>query len=225
MDKLEAGLSALEGSDQDIEAAFRGRSETVLKLLNDYINEIEFFNAAYGLVGAHSREELVVRHILDSLAPLGIIRRLLEEAPRPALADLGSGAGLPGIPLAIALPDIPITLIERMGKRAGFLRTPLAVLALKNAAHEEVPMEKAAPERFGLVTSRAFTPLTDRALKTMGRLLMPGGILTAYKGKKEKIEEEKNALRGQNLSWEVLPCPVPFLDEERHLVVIRRILL
>jgi 16S rRNA (guanine527-N7)-methyltransferase len=221
MNTLEAGLFSLERRDRDIQAALNGRSETVITLLTLYIKEIEFFNAAYGLVGAHTREELVVRHILDSLSPLGIIRHLLKESPSPALADLGSGAGLPGIPLAIALPDIQITLIERMGKRAGFLRNTLAVLGLKNVELEESSIKNAAPERFGLVTSRALMPLTDKALKTMLRLLLPGGIITAYKGKKEKIEEEKSAVKNQRLRWEILPSPVPFLDEERHLVVIR----
>ncbi|MDR0389015.1 MAG: 16S rRNA (guanine(527)-N(7))-methyltransferase RsmG [Spirochaetaceae bacterium] len=225
MDKLEAGLSALENSDQDIKAAFKGRSEIIRKTLDAYINEIELFNAAYGLVGARTREELVVRHILDSLAPLGCIRRLAKEAPSLTLADLGSGAGLPGIPLAIALPDIQITLIERMGKRAGFLRNTLAVLGLKNAGLEETSLGQAAPTRFGLVTSRAFMPLTDKALKNMLRILMPEGILTAYKGKQEKIEKERNALQGQYPPWELLPCPVPFLDEERHFVVMKKRIL
>ncbi|MDR1177665.1 MAG: 16S rRNA (guanine(527)-N(7))-methyltransferase RsmG [Spirochaetaceae bacterium] len=221
MDRLEAGLSALELSDRNIGEALKGRRETVLAQLAAYIHEIEFFNGAYSLVGAHTREELVVRHILDSLAPLGIIRHLIEETPVPALADLGSGAGLPGIPLAIALPDVQIILIERMGKRAGFLRNTLALLGLKNAKLEEGETEKAAPGRFGLVTSRAYSPLTDSALKTMLRLLTSGGIITAYKGKKEKIEEEENALEKQRPRWEIFPCPVPFLDEERHFVVIR----
>ncbi|MDR1210866.1 MAG: 16S rRNA (guanine(527)-N(7))-methyltransferase RsmG [Spirochaetaceae bacterium] len=219
MDRLEAGLSALERSDATIGEALKGRRETVLTQLASYIQEIEFFNGAYGLVGAHTREELVIRHILDSLAPLGIIRRLIEETPSPTLADLGSGAGLPGIPLAIALPDIQITLIERMGKRAGFLRNTLAILGLKNAGLEEGETEKAAPGRFGLVTSRAYRPLTDSVLKTMLRLLAGGGIITAYKGKREKIEEEESAAGQQ--PWEIFPCPVPFLDEERHFVVIR----
>jgi 16S rRNA (guanine527-N7)-methyltransferase len=222
MDKLEAGLSALESSDKNIEEALRGRRETVLSLLAAYMDEIEFFNAAYSLVGSHTREDLAVRHILDSLAPLGVIRQLLREGPSQALADLGSGAGLPGIPLAIALPEVQVTLIERMGKRAGFLRNTLAFLGLKNAALEETETEKAPGGRFGLVTSRAFMPLTTDALKTMLRLLMPGGTVTAYKGRKEKIEEEQNAARKQYPHWEIFPCPVPFLDEERHLVVVRK---
>jgi 16S rRNA (guanine527-N7)-methyltransferase len=218
---LEAGLRRLLEGDGGL--VLERPFESLVSLLYDYIDEIELFNEACGLVGFKSREELIERHILDSLAPLGLLCRLLKEAPAKALADLGSGAGLPGIPLAIALPSIRFTLIERMGKRAGFLRNTLAVLGLKNAELEENEIEKALPGRFGVVTSRAFTPLDTAAIKHMFRLLMPGGIITAYKGKKEKAQAEKDAAADQNLAWTIIPCPVPFLEEERHLAVIRKI--
>jgi 16S rRNA (guanine527-N7)-methyltransferase len=218
---LEAGLLRLLETDGG--PALERPFESLVSLLYDYIDEIELFNEAYGLVGFKSREELIVRHILDSLAPAGLICRLLKEAPAKALADLGSGAGLPGIPLAIALPSIRVTLIERMGKRAGFLRNTLAVLGLKNTELEEKETEKAVPGRFGLITSRAFAPLDAKTIKGMFHLLMPGGIITAYKGKKEKAQAEKDAAPDQNLTWDLIPCPVPFLEEERHLAVIREI--
>jgi 16S rRNA (guanine527-N7)-methyltransferase len=218
---LEAGLRLLMEGDKDIRAALEKPFEGLVSLLYEYIDEIELFNEAYGLVGFHSREELIIRHILDSLAPLGIICRLLGEAPAQTLADLGSGAGLPGIPLAIALPSVKVTLIERMGKRAGFLRNTLAVLGLKNVELEEKEVEKALPCRFGIISSRAFAPLDSRTIKQMFRLLVPGGIITAYKGKKEKARAEKNAVPDQNLDWTLIPCPVPFLEEERHLAVVK----
>jgi 16S rRNA (guanine527-N7)-methyltransferase len=195
--------------------------------LNSYIHEIELFNPAYGLVGAGDRRELVVKHILDSLAPLGRILPLLENpatagtGKTPALADVGSGAGLPGIPLAIALPEHPLTLIERKGRRAAFLRNTQAVLALPNAVVEEAPMEQSPPGRFRVVVFRAFRPLDRAVLKGLFRLLETGGVLAAYKGRLRTIEAELGALRGEAGSWEALPVPVPFLEEERHLVVIR----
>jgi 16S rRNA (guanine527-N7)-methyltransferase len=219
---LETGLCLLMEGDKDLRAVLEKSFKSLVLLLHAYMDEIERFNKAYGLVKFQRREELIVRHILDSLAPLGIICRLLKEAPAQTLADLGSGAGLPGIPLAIALPSLKVTLIERMGRRAGFLRNAIAVLGLKNAELEEREMEKAPPCRFGLISSRALAPLDSKAIKHMFRLLLPGGIITAYKGKKEKIEEEKTAAQSRNLHWEILPCPVPFLEEERHLVVVRK---
>jgi 16S rRNA (guanine527-N7)-methyltransferase len=218
---LEAGLSLLMEGDGDIRAVPERPFESLVSLLHEYMDEIELFNEAFGLVGFHSRRELIVKHILDSLSPLGHICRLLEEAPARTLADIGSGAGLPGIPLALALPSVKVTLIERMGKRAGFLRNTLAVLGLKNAELEETEMEKAPPRRFGLLSSRAFAPLDAKTLKPMFRLLMPGGVITAYKGKLEKAQAERDALPDQNLAWTIIPCPVPFLEEERHLVVVR----
>ncbi|MDR2068286.1 MAG: 16S rRNA (guanine(527)-N(7))-methyltransferase RsmG [Spirochaetaceae bacterium] len=188
-------------------------------LLNKYIQEIELFNPAYGLVGTGDRRELVVRHILDSLAPLGLIRGLLEGPPEAVLADVGSGAGLPGIPLAIALPERPVTLIERKGRRAAFLRNTQAVLALPNVTVEEGPMEQAPPGRFRALVFRAFRPLDRAVLRALFRLLEPGGVLAAYKGRRAAVEAELGGLT--DASWEALPVPVPFLEEERHLVVIR----
>jgi 16S rRNA (guanine527-N7)-methyltransferase len=221
---LAEGLRRLRAGDPALEAILTGRVEG---LLNNFIAEIELFNPAYGLVGAGDRRELVVKHILDSLAPLGVFRRLLAGAEAagagkiPALADVGSGAGLPGIPLAIALPEHPLTLIERKGRRAAFLRNTQAVLALPNVTVEEGPMEQAPPGRFRVVTFRAFRPLDRGILRGLFRLLEPGGVLAAYKGRRAVIEAELGPLAAEAGSWEALPVAVPFLEEERRLVVIR----
>jgi 16S rRNA (guanine527-N7)-methyltransferase len=106
-----------------------------------------------------------------------------------------------------------------MGRRAGFLRNTLAVLGLSQVTVEEGEMEKAAPGRFSLITFRAFHPLEPAILKGLFRLLLPGGVLAAYKGRREKLDEEMAVLPG---GWETHPLDVPFLGEERHLVVIPR---
>jgi 16S rRNA (guanine527-N7)-methyltransferase len=220
---LSDGLAALCRNDRDIEEVLATRTDAVLSPLNKYIEEIELFNSAYGLVGAADRRELVIKHILDSLAPLGILRRLLQDTALPRrIADVGSGAGLPGIPLAIALPDCSFTLIERMGRRAGFLRNCLALLGLTNTEVEEGEMEKAAPGRFSLIVFRAFRPLEPAIVQGLFRLLAEGGILAAYKGRKDKVAEEMEAIRDLVPIWEAHPLKVPFLEEERHLVVMRR---
>ena len=218
---LAEGLGCLGEGDPLLGALLNDRLEG---LLNKYMEEIELFNPAYGLVGAGGRRELVIKHILDSLAPLGLIRRLLEgarEGGAAALADVGSGAGLPGIPLAIALPEHPVTLIERKGRRAAFLRNVQAVLALPNVTVEEGPMEQAPPGRFRVVAFRAFRPLDRGLLKGLFRLLDPRGALAAYKGRPAAVEAELGPLAADAGSWEVLPVAVPFLEEERRLVVIR----
>jgi 16S rRNA (guanine527-N7)-methyltransferase len=220
------GLSVEEGlrrlaEGPEAAALINPRLDEIGALLARYIDEIELFNPAYGLVAVKNRGELVGRHILDSLAPLGIIAGLLEGAgPAPRVADLGSGAGLPGIPLAVALPRVRFTLIERMGRRAGFLRNSVAVLALDNVEVEEVEMERAGPGRFDLACFRAFRPLEASLITAMFRLLVPGGVLAAYKGRREAVEAEMAS--AWNGPWDCFPCPVPGLEEERRLVTLRK---
>ncbi|MDR0451129.1 MAG: 16S rRNA (guanine(527)-N(7))-methyltransferase RsmG [Treponema sp.] len=228
---LAAGLEELR-KDRRADALLAPRAAEVIALLERYIAEIELFNPSYGLVSVKSRRELVVRHILDSLAALGL---LLEGGPARRIADVGSGAGLPGIPLAICLPLSRFTLIERAGRRAGFLRNTLAVLGLPNAEVEETEMEKAAPGRFGLAVFRAFRPLEPPILKGLLRLLADGGALAAWKGRRSLAGQELGRLEAAGLlsplssppaagkpRWEILPVKTPFLEAERCLALIRK---
>jgi len=220
-DLLAQGIQILM-KDAEIERLVAPRYDEVISLLTRYVKEIELFNPAYGLVGANNSDELVVKHILDSLAPLGIISRLLGDMKNtPQIADAGSGAGLPGIPLAIALPNCGFTLIERMGRRAGFLCGAKAVLNLSNVTVEEGELEKTAGDRFALVTFRAFKPLEPKLLKTLLRVCAEGGVIVAYKGRREKTEASAAALNEICGKWEIVPCAVPFLDEERNLLIIK----
>ena len=220
---LSDGLLSLCQNEPAVDNLVAPRREEIISLLLRYIAEIELYNPALSLVGTNDRRELILRHILDSLAPLGIICRKCDIRQ---IADIGSGAGLPGIPLAIALPESRFTLIERMGRRAGFLRNVLATLGLANVFVEEAEMEKVVPGRFSLVTFRAFRPLLPKIYKKLARLCADGGVLAAYKGRRCKTESEmaalENVLPALAGRWELLPCPVPMLDEERHLLLIRQ---
>jgi 16S rRNA (guanine527-N7)-methyltransferase len=104
------------------------------------------------------------------------------------------------------------------------LRGVQAALNLSHIGVEEAEMEKAPPGRFALVTFRAFRPLEPKIYKKLFRLCGEGGCLAAYKGRREKIQAEMTALEeavpGVAGHWECIPCPVPFLDEERHVVVV-----
>jgi 16S rRNA (guanine527-N7)-methyltransferase len=221
---LSEGIEILRGEDKGIDSIIALRSEEFISLLERYIKEIELFNSAYGLVGTDSTNELVVKHILDSLAPLGIIIKLLNDtaaAEEVQIADAGSGAGLPGIPLAIALRQYSFTLIERMSRRAGFLFNTKAVLSLSNVNVEERELEKAASGHFSFVTFRAFKPLEPKLIKILFKVCAPGGIIAAYKGRREKIEAEMLPLHKICENWEAIPYKVPFLEEERHLLIIK----
>ena len=229
MNSLKNGLQKLFGPalSKTPAAGLRDTDQTEA-LLNRFCDEIELFNPAYGLVSVKDRNELVVKHILDSLAPIITIKQLLgvRTHQTPCIADVGSGAGLPGIPLAIALPGVSVSLIERMGRRAGFLRNTQAVLSLPNLEVLEIEMEKTPPAIADIVCFRAFRPLTGEILKHLFRILKKDACIAAYKGRLHSINAEmlplSSFLEQQNAEWEAIPCPVPFLNDERNLLLIRR---
>lgn len=181
--------------------------------LKQYISEIEMWNPRYGLVNA-SGDDLVIRHILDSLAGAGIIESLKIKT----LADVGSGAGLPGIPLAIMLPQLQVTLIERSGKRVRFLRNVVTMLNLKNVTIQEVDL-KDVKDDYDLVTFRAFKPIEPGILKLLLAILNEQGYLAAFKGKRSNIDEEIALVKGLASVKQIYPLSVPGLQEERHLVL------
>jgi 16S rRNA (guanine527-N7)-methyltransferase len=207
--------------------------ETVTQCMECYIREIELFNAAWDLVAANSREDLVVRHILDSLAGYIPLTQLLNtlrqriagaEHRKLNIVDVGSGAGLPGIPLAAALPDCQFVLLERMSKRCAFLENCIAVTGLGNVTVINTEAEQAEQETFDLVTFRAFRPLDIKMTKTLLSLCKPGGFLAAYKAKRDKIDTEMHGIATLIPQFAVIPLHVPFLppEYERHLVVMEK---
>ena len=187
--------------------------------LGRYIAEIERLNPSLGLVGA-SGDELVIKHVLDSLAPLAIIKSLLAGKVRPRIADLGSGAGLPGIPLALAMPESEITLMDRMTRRVRFLESARELLDLTNVEIVETQVEHARGS-FDLVTFRAFRPFERKLFRRVFALCDADGSVLAYKGKLEKARAELDAIEGLYSSAEIVPIEVPFLDDERCAVVLR----
>ncbi len=210
---LEDGLAALGvGADPEQLAA-----------LLTHLGEIERFNPRLGLVEAEGAE-LVERHLLDCIAGVSSIQALLPSDLQPggwALADLGSGAGLPGVAIAILEPRLVVTLVERSGRRAGFLRNLKAVLRRPDIQVREHPFERCG-EPFDIVTFRALTELTPKSARDLAQLVKPGGRLVAYKGRHERARAEAEAARAEFETVEVLPLEVPFLDEERCLVIGRK---
>lgn len=197
-----------------------------------YIREVYLFNDIYRLVGAEGRE-FIVKHLLDSLSAVPYIRKLLDASPSSVrMCDVGSGAGLPGIPLAIMLRDTPISLIERSGRRAGFLRNALALCNLDGRLDVIERDLSEVDARFGVVTFRAFHPLTD-IIRPIGAILAEGGSVCAYKGRTDSIEEELAAVEtlveegkgGSVLGWHhtLVPLEVPFLEASRNLCVLQKI--
>ena len=223
MDVLHEGLARLGMDDP-----------ALAEKMDAYIRTLQAYNAKFNLVNTDGYDDIAVRHILDSLSGAAIIRTLLEKriavgVPRDeiVLADIGSGAGLPGIPLAAAFSGFPFVLVERMTKRADFLRHCAATLGLQNVSVEENQAERLAQRRFDIAAFRAFRPLEKKMTKVLLRILKDGGYLAAYKAKREKIIAEMDALPAVP-GYEIVPLTVPFLtqcaadadERERNMVVI-----
>ncbi len=202
---LEAGLAEL-GLDIRPE-----QKNNIVK----FHGELLLWNRTYKLVGS-SGDDIVIRHVLDCIAGFPVMGGLLHNT----VADVGSGAGFPGILLAIWFEGSRILLVERSSKRASFLRNAIAVLGLSNAYVAEKPLEQ-IEEHCDLVTLRAFRQLED-FFPYLKRIVGPGGAIAAYKGKASTVEKEIAVLYERyDVRGEVIPLAVPFLNEERHMLLLR----
>jgi len=178
--------------------------------LIDYLDLLVRWNAVYNLTAVRDPAEMVTRHLLDSLAIAPLVRGA-------TLVDLGTGAGLPGIPLAILAPERKVTLADSNGKKTRFLREAVRVLGLANARVEQARVEDLQGQ-YDCITARAFAALGD-ILTWGGHLLAPDGICVAMKG---VIDEEE--LRGLPSGFrieEIVALAVPGLGAARHAVIIR----
>ncbi|HET6604326.1 MAG TPA: 16S rRNA (guanine(527)-N(7))-methyltransferase RsmG [Xanthomonadaceae bacterium] len=188
--------------------------------LLSYLALLARWNRAYNLTAIRDPEQMLDKHLLDSLA----IWREVAAVPHAGtlrLADIGTGPGLPGIPLALALPQLEVALIESVGKKARFLRE--AVRELELAGRVRVLARRAQavaePGRHDCLVARAFGTLAA-ILAAGGHLLRPGGRLLALKG--QRPDAELAALPGGWALLSVRTVAVPGLDAERHLVEIEK---
>ena len=186
------------------------KSETIDQLL-EYVALLTRWNATYNLTSVRDPRDMLVRHILDSLA-------VAPYVCGTNLADVGSGPGLPGIPLALMYPERDFVLIDANGKMARFMRESVRALGLSNVRIEQQRVE-ALQGSFDCVTARAFASLADM-LALGGKLLAPDGIWLALKGRYP--DDEISALpAGFELAGSER-LHVPGLDAERHLIIVRK---
>jgi 16S rRNA (guanine527-N7)-methyltransferase len=186
-------------------------SAQAVELLLDYLELLSRWNATYNLTAVRDPLAMVTSHLLDSLAVAHLVRG-------ERVADIGSGAGLPGIPLAILSPERQITLIDANGKKTRFLREAVRALRLTNVSIQARRVESVTGE-FDTVTARAFASIADM-LRLAGHLLAADGILLALKGQLHK--EEILGLPDGFVVDEVTPLRVPGLAAARHAVIIQR---
>lgn len=181
------------------------------KLL-DYLALLYKWNKTYSLTALREQEKAVSHHLLDSLAVLPFVAA-------GSLLDVGSGGGMPGIPLAIARPDLRVTLLDSNSKKAAFLQQAAIELSMPNISVHGGRVEQYHPASdFALITSRAFSDLADFVVRSR-HLLSADGRWLAMKG--VWPEDEIGRLPDSIAVDAVQRLVVPGVDGERHLVVLR----
>lgn len=179
----------------------------------DYLRLIEKWNRVHNLTAVRETDQMVVLHLLDSLS----ILPFLTEAK--TLLDVGTGAGLPGIPLAIARPDLEVTLLDSNHKKTAFLQQAKTELALTNATVVAERVEAwNSQSRFDIVVSRALADLSEFVVQA-GHLVAPGGTMLAMKG--VHPFEELAKVPPSHRVERVVELVVPSLDAKRHLVLLK----
>lgn len=179
--------------------------------LQAFIALLEKWNQAYNLTAVREPTQMVSRHVLDSLA-------VLPHVHGPRILDIGTGPGLPGIPLALAKPEWHFTLLDANAKKTRFVTQAVAELKLENVEVVQVRVEKFAPtQRWDTVVTRAFGSLAE-IIAAAGHLVAPQGRVVAMKG--VYPEEELGALPAGFQLKAVEALKVPQLEAARHVVIV-----
>ena len=206
---LDQGLSAL---------GLHLHSEQRERLMG-YLGLIGKWNQVYNLTAVRESAQMLTHHLLDCLSALGPLERHLVQAGSPGgrLLDVGSGAGLPGIVFAVGCPDLHVSCVDTVGKKAAFIAQAAATLALKNLAGVHARVESLGGP-FDVISSRAFATLADFVAGSR-QALAPGGVWLAMKGKHPT--REIAALPADVEAFHVEPLVVPGLEAERCIVWMR----
>jgi len=180
--------------------------------LIQYLQLLAKWNQAYNLTAVRDLDEMVTRHLLDSLAVLPYLQG-------PRVLDVGTGAGLPGIPLAVARPELAFTLLDANAKKTRFVTQAVGELALKNVEVVQSRAENYRPsQKFDTLVSRAFASIADM-LEFTRHLCAPHARILAMKG---VYPEEELAAVATECAAEVVALKVPGLEAERHLAILTR---
>ena len=181
-----------------------------IELLLRYLNLVVKWNRVHNLTAIREPLDMVSLHLLDSLAIIPFLRA-------GSILDVGTGAGLPGIPLAIAMPESRVTLLDTSSKRTAFLTQAVSELGLNNASVVNARVEQWRGGPFDVIVSRAFSELRD-FVEASQHLLAAGGTFAAMKG--VRPDAEIAALPQSFFVTRVEALKVPGVNAERHLVMI-----
>ena len=205
--QLRAGLQTLD----------LALDEAQITALLDYVDLIQKWTRVYNLTAVRDPAQMLVQHLLDSIAVVAPLRRWTGGAAQRVL-DVGSGAGLPGVVIATLMPELDVTCVDAVGKKAAFVRQVAGELGLKNlhAAHSRV--EVLAGDPFDVIVSRAFASLADFVALTR-RHLATESVWMAMKAR--AADDEVAELPKTINVFHVEQLTVPQLDGERCLVWMR----
>ena len=201
-----------------VEALGLTLSDAQCQALLDYLALMQKWNGVYNLTAVRQPAEMLTHHLLDSLAVLPPLRRHLAGKPARIL-DVGSGGGLPGVVLAILEPQLEVTCVDTVGKKAIFIRQVGVELKLPNLGAVHARVEDLRLPPFDVITSRAFASLADFTRLTR-HLAGEQGVWMAMKGKRP--DDEVAALASDWSVFHVEQLAVPGLNAERCLVWIRK---
>ena len=208
--------SLLESGLSDLGLTF---DEVQVKKLLQYSDLILKWNKTYNLTAIKTSEEVIVKHLLDSLSVCKILQNLAEKGNKKVL-DVGCGAGLPSLPCSMFSPDLSFTLVDSVGKKIMFVTQVCTLLGLKHVfpKHERIEDEPRS-NKFSVITSRAFTSL-ENFVELTRDLLEEDGRWLALKAKLEK--NEISAIPDDIEIEEILDLKVPFLNETRCIVILKK---
>ena len=192
------------------------KAEDKAIVLSSYLDLVMSFNPSLKLVGEKERDEIARRHIMDSASAYPVFWE--NTVAGDQIGDLGSGAGFPGIVLAILFPDRNFVLIDRMTRRIGFLRIVKAKLNLENVEILDKDI-KDVKRNFSVITCRAFRPLSEIGDEVVA--LTSSAIL--YKAVEDNIGKELETLRSQGFVFNasILPVSIPGENARRNIVVMK----
>ena len=186
--------------------------------LLDYLGLLQKWNGTYNLTAIRDPQRMLTHHIVDSLAAVAPLRRHLRTTQAAQVLDAGSGAGMPGAVLAVMCPELRVTCVDSVGKKASFVRQAAAEIPIPNLGAIHSRLELLRTPRADVITCRAFATLADLVHAT-GHLLALSGVWIAMKGKRP--DSEIAALPPDIEMFHVEPLDVPDLNAERCLVWLR----
>jgi 16S rRNA (guanine527-N7)-methyltransferase len=218
-----SALSQNLSLDQQLDALGTALPEGVAEKVLAYLALLQKWNRTYNLTAIREPEQMLTHHVLDALAIVPALDRVLANRSAPRLLDVGSGGGIPGLMLAIARPAWQVTMVDAVQKKAAFVAQAIAELRLPNAqalaARVESLREEALnpPMRYDLAVSRAFSDLAT-FITGSRHLLASHGIWAAMKG--AVPEAEIAALPADIVVRTIEVLTVPGLDARRHLILL-----